>query len=153
AGHPAAWSRPSALPGASIRGKVTGSSVAYAGACDTLAAPVRFVSRDNEGDVMATASPWPLIHAERRALADDLSSLDDGQWATPSLCGDWSVRDVLGHMTATARMTPLAFLRGMAGSGFRFNEMNAKNVRKETAGTPAQGLAEFRSLESRTTSP
>ena len=102
---------------------------------------------------MATASPWALIHAERRALADDLSPLDDGQWATPSLCGDWSVRDVLGHMTATARMTPLAFLRGMAGSGFRFNEMNAKNVRKETAGTPAQGLAEFRSLESRTTSP
>jgi uncharacterized protein (TIGR03083 family) len=102
---------------------------------------------------MATASPWPLIHAERRALADDLSPLDDGQWATPSLCGDWSVRDVLGHMTATARMTPLAFLRGMAGSGFRFNEMNAKNVRKETAGPPAQGLAEFRSLESRTTSP
>jgi hypothetical protein len=74
---------------------------------------------------MTTSSPWPLIHAERRALADDLSSLDDEQWSTPSLCGDWSVRDVLGHMTATARMTPLAFLRDMAGSGFRFNEMNA----------------------------
>lgn len=102
---------------------------------------------------MATASPWPLIHAERRALADDLSSLDDAHWSTRSLCGDWSVRDVLGHMTATARMTPVSFLRDMAGSGFRFNEMNAKNVRKETAGTPAQGLAEFRSLESRTTSP
>jgi hypothetical protein len=30
---------------------------------------------------MATASPWPLINAERRALADDLSSLDDAQWS------------------------------------------------------------------------
>jgi uncharacterized protein (TIGR03083 family) len=102
---------------------------------------------------MATASPWPLIHAERRALAEDLASLDDAQWSTPSLCGDWTVRDVLGHMTATARMTPARFLTEMAGSGFRFNAMNAKNVRRETAGTPAQGLAEFRSLESRTTSP
>jgi uncharacterized protein (TIGR03083 family) len=102
---------------------------------------------------MATASPWPLIHAERRALAEDLASLDDAQWSTPSLCGDWTVRDVLGHMTATARMTPARFLTEMAGSGFRFNAMNAKNVRRETAGTPAQGLAEFRGLESRTTSP
>jgi uncharacterized protein (TIGR03083 family) len=102
---------------------------------------------------MATASPWPLIHAERRALAEDLASLDDAQWSAPSLCGDWTVRDVLGHMTATARMTPARFLMEMAGSGFRFNAMNAKNVRRETAGTPAQGLAEFRSLESRTTSP
>ena len=105
------------------------------------------------GGVMATASPWPLIHAERLALAEDLASLDDAQWSAPSLCGDWTVRDVLGHLTATARMTPARFLMEMAGSGFRFNAMNAKNVRRETAGTPAQGLAEFRSLESRTTSP
>ncbi len=102
---------------------------------------------------MATASPWPLIHAERRALAEDLASLDDAQWSVRSLCGDWTVRDVLGHMTATARMTPPRFFMELAGSGFRFNAMNAKNVRRETPGTPAQGLAEFRSLESRTTSP
>ncbi len=102
---------------------------------------------------MAALSPWPLIHAERRALAQDLSSLDDAQWSTRSLCGDWSVRDVLGHMTATARMTPVKFFADMASTGFRFNAMNAKNVRRETAGTPAQGLAEFRSLESATTSP
>jgi uncharacterized protein (TIGR03083 family) len=102
---------------------------------------------------MATASPWPLIHGERRALAEDLASLDDAPWATQSLCGDWTVRDVLGHLTATARMTPPRFFMELAGSGFRFNAMNAKNVRRETAGLPAQGLAEFRSLESRTTSP
>jgi uncharacterized protein (TIGR03083 family) len=102
---------------------------------------------------MAAASPWPLIHAERQALAEDLASLDDAQWSVQSLCGDWTVRDVLGHMTATARMTPARFFMEMAGSGFRFNAMNAKNVRRETAGPAAQGLAEFRALESRTTSP
>jgi len=55
---------------------------------------------------MATSNPWPLIHAEREALAADLAMLTDEQWATRSLCADWTVRDVLGHMTATAKMTP-----------------------------------------------
>jgi len=37
---------------------------------------------------MAAASPWPAIHAERAALADDLAALTDEQWSTPSRCGD-----------------------------------------------------------------
>src|SRR4029077_13921147 len=60
---------------------------------------------DPQGEhTMATTSPWPLIHAEREALAADLGTLTGDQWATPSLCGDWAVRDVLGHMIATAKM-------------------------------------------------
>jgi uncharacterized protein (TIGR03083 family) len=92
------------------------------------------------------ASPWPLIHAEREALAQDLSSLDDAAWQTPSLCGGWSVRDVLGHMTATARMTPARFFTGLAASGFRFSIMTARDVDRETAVTPPEQLAEFRKL-------
>ena len=38
---------------------------------------------------------WPAIHGERKALAADLRALGDDDWATPSLCGDWTVRDVL----------------------------------------------------------
>jgi uncharacterized protein (TIGR03083 family) len=101
---------------------------------------------------MAT-SPWPLIHAEREALAEDLSSLDDAQWSTPSLCAGWTVRDVLGHLTATARMTPARFLTGLAGAGFRFNTMTARDISRETAGTPAAQLAEFRRLAAATTHP
>jgi uncharacterized protein (TIGR03083 family) len=101
---------------------------------------------------MAT-SPWPLIHAERSALAADLASLTDQQWATPSLCTAWTVRDVLGHMTATAKMTPPKFFAALAGSGFRFNEMSAKGIAQETTGTPAQGLAEFRGQLTATTHP
>lgn len=102
---------------------------------------------------MAPGSPWPMIHAERKALAEDLSSLDDAQWQAQSLCGDWSVRDVLGHMTATARMTPARFFTGLASSGFRFNVMTARDVDRETAGTPAEQLAEFRRLIPATTHP
>jgi uncharacterized protein (TIGR03083 family) len=99
------------------------------------------------------ADPWPLIHAEREALADDLATVTDEQWATPSLCAGWSVRDVLAHMAATAKMTPPAFFVAMAAAGFRFNTMTARGVARETAGTPAEGLAEFRRYTQATSHP
>ncbi|SEK57154.1 maleylpyruvate isomerase family mycothiol-dependent enzyme [Rhodococcus maanshanensis] len=102
---------------------------------------------------MALPSPWPTIHAERSALADDLASLTDEQWSAPSLCGQWSVWETLGHMTATAKMTPARFLRKMAGTGFRFEPMFAKEIARETAGTPADALAQFRSAANRSTAP
>jgi uncharacterized protein (TIGR03083 family) len=94
-----------------------------------------------------------MIHAEREALAEDLAGLDDDKWQTPSLCSGWSVRDVLGHMTATARMTPPKFFLGFARSGFNFNAMTAKDVQRETGGTPSDGLAAFRGLIGATTHP
>jgi uncharacterized protein (TIGR03083 family) len=102
---------------------------------------------------MAAQSPWPVIHAERAALADDLAALTDEQWAMPSLCGDWTVRQALAHMTATARMTPVKFFAAFAGSGFRFGAMQAKDIAQETGGTPADGLAQFRSLITASTHP
>jgi uncharacterized protein (TIGR03083 family) len=102
---------------------------------------------------MAGTSPWPLIHAEREALIDDLGSLTDEQWATRSLCAEWTVRDVLGHMIATTKMTPPKFVAKMAAAGFRFNNMNAKNVAAEATAKPADGLAVFRSHLKDTTHP
>ena len=93
---------------------------------------------------MATTSPWPLIHAEREALIGDLGTLAGEQWATPSLCANWTVRDVLGHMIATAKMTPPAFFAALAGAGFRFNAMNEKDIVREATPNPSDGLAEFR---------
>jgi len=102
---------------------------------------------------MANPSPWPLIHAEREALAADLATLDDAGWATPSLCQGWSVLDVLGHMTATAKMTPPKFFGKLAASGFRFEAMSAKDRTRETAGGGAACLAEFRRLGPATSHP
>ena len=102
---------------------------------------------------MATTSPWPLIHAEREALIADLGALTDEQWATQSLCADWTVRDVLGHMISTAKMTPPKFFASMAAAGFRFNNMNAKRVAAEATAKPADGLAHFRSHVNDTTHP
>jgi uncharacterized protein (TIGR03083 family) len=99
------------------------------------------------------SNPWPLIHTERAALVADLEPLPDEQWATKSLCDHWSVQEVLGHMTATAKTTPANFFGGMIGSGFRFNAMTAKRAAKEAEGTPAEALARFKSQLTATTHP
>jgi uncharacterized protein (TIGR03083 family) len=101
---------------------------------------------------MAT-SPWPTVHAERAALADDLTNVDLAAWDTPSLCKDWTVRQVLAHLTSTATMTPPKFLGSLASAGFRFNAMTAKNIAKGTAGRPADGLAAFQAAVNRSSGP
>jgi uncharacterized protein (TIGR03083 family) len=102
---------------------------------------------------MATTSPWPTIHAERRALADDLASLTDAQWSTPSLCTDWTVHDMLGHMLATAKLTPPKFIGHFASAGFNFDKMANKDIRTQTAGGPAATLADFRQHVDDSTGP
>jgi uncharacterized protein (TIGR03083 family) len=58
---------------------------------------------------MERTAIWPTIHAERSALATDLIALRADQWTTPSLCSEWTVREVLAHMTATAKVSPATF--------------------------------------------
>jgi uncharacterized protein (TIGR03083 family) len=86
---------------------------------------------------------WPVIHTERKALADDLRGLDDSQWAAPSWCDGWTVRDALAHMTATAKITPAAFFTKLAGNGFSFARLQAKDIAVERGTTPADALARF----------
>jgi uncharacterized protein (TIGR03083 family) len=99
------------------------------------------------------ADIWPLVHAERAALAADLADLSAAEWATPSLDAGWSVQDVLAHMTATALMTPPKFFGKMLASGFSFTKFAQKEIDKGTAGGPARTLADFRAAETSTKAP
>jgi uncharacterized protein (TIGR03083 family) len=102
---------------------------------------------------MAKPAVWPTIHAERKALAADLDSLTEEQWATPSLCTGWTVRDVLAHMTATAKMTPPQFFGKLIGSGFSFTKAQAKGIAAERGDSPAETLARFTAEVSSSTHP
>ena len=42
---------------------------------------------------------WRSIDSERLSLADLLDDLSPTEWATPSLCSGWLVRDVAAHLT------------------------------------------------------
>jgi uncharacterized protein (TIGR03083 family) len=102
---------------------------------------------------MATSDPWPVIHAEREALARHLSSLTDAQWATPSLCGGWSVQQLLGHMTATATMKPASFFTKLAKAGFKFDDMAAREAASQSSGEPSETLARFKAAIRNTSHP
>ncbi len=46
---------------------------------------------------------WSTVAAERLQLADLLQTLTPEQWATPSLCGAWTVREVAAHLVLPHR--------------------------------------------------
>lgn len=89
---------------------------------------------------------WPVIHTERRALAADLKALDEDQWALPSLCGRWTVQDVVAHMTATAKITPPVFFAKLATAGFSLTRLQEKDIAVETGGSPADTLSRFEAV-------
>lgn len=91
---------------------------------------------------------WSTVEAERRALAADLEGIDPAAWDRDSLCEGWSVRDVVAHLVATARITPASFLPKLAGSGFSFKRMQAKDISAVRGPAPADTLAALRGVES-----
>ena len=92
---------------------------------------------------MASNGIWPTVHAERKALAADLGSLSDEQWETRTLCPQWTVRDVVAHMTATAKIGGARFLPKLAASGFSLKRMQEKDIAVERGDSPSDALARF----------
>jgi uncharacterized protein (TIGR03083 family) len=92
------------------------------------------------------AEIWAMVRPEREALAADLQGLDEAAWETPSLCPGWTVRVVLAHMTALARMTPAAFFRKLVASGFSPSRLQARDIALEKGGSAEETLTRFRSI-------
>ncbi|MFI7600989.1 maleylpyruvate isomerase family mycothiol-dependent enzyme [Actinoplanes sp. NPDC049681] len=85
---------------------------------------------------------WQMIRTERAALVEALAALPPPAWERPSLCSGWAVRDVVGHLIATASMTPPRFFAKLIGSGFRFDAMVRKEIAAVTAGRTDAELVE-----------
>lgn len=58
---------------------------------------------------------WSAIAGYRRGILDLLTGVDRAEWATPSLCEGWTVRDVAAHLTMT-----LLSLRNLARLFLRY---------------------------------
>lgn len=96
---------------------------------------------------------WEMVRAERAALVEDLSGLEESQWSEQSLCGDWSVREVAAHLVDNARTTPLRIVVAMARARFNFDRQNDMGVARELGATTADTLAVLRSVADRRTGP
>lgn len=84
-----------------------------------------------------------VVRHEREALATDLETIDEDAWATPSLCPEWTVRDVLAHLTALARMTPARFFRKLIATGFSPSRLQSRDVELEKGASVDETLARF----------
>jgi uncharacterized protein (TIGR03083 family) len=91
---------------------------------------------------------WQMIKAERMATADAIAALPAADWDRPSLCAEWTVRDVVAHMIDSQTVTPPQFFLRFAGSGFRFPVMTRRNIAAIRDGRSDQQLVEL--LRSRT---
>ena len=95
---------------------------------------------------MTGVDVWPVVHRERKALAEDLVPLTEEQWSTSSLCPRWTVRNVLAHMSGTAQITPATFLPKLIGSGFSFERLQAKGIAANLGTSGADTLSHFEAI-------
>ncbi len=85
------------------------------------------------------------VQAERTELAEMLGALRAEQWAAPTLCAGWRVREVLAHITMAFRMKVPQFVLGMVKARGDFNRMADRQARADTARfTDADLLAQLR---------
>jgi uncharacterized protein (TIGR03083 family) len=81
-----------------------------------------------------------VIADERRRIADLVDSLSPRQLDAPSLCGEWTVKQVAGHVLAAVAAPRSLFLPAILRSGFNLHKANAR-VAEQTARRSAADLA------------
>ena len=96
---------------------------------------------------------YPMIRKERERLAAYARTLTAEDWAKPSLCSDWTSKQVLAHVVAGCKSTPGSFMAGMIGSGFNFDKFNAKGVAREQDHSPQELIARLDGLVGTRTKP
>lgn len=70
-----------------------------------------------------------MIAAERRQLADLVDTLDPDQLDMPSLCGAWTVKEVVAHLVSPFAARPSSLVPLMLRSGFNLHGANARLAR------------------------
>jgi uncharacterized protein (TIGR03083 family) len=78
---------------------------------------------------MSAADGKAMARAERAEFADFLATLTPEEWDGPTLCSEWTVRDVVAHMFSYEDLSPFALVRRLA---------------KGAGGANAAGVAELR---------
>ncbi|MEV8371677.1 maleylpyruvate isomerase family mycothiol-dependent enzyme [Kribbella sp. NPDC056861] len=96
---------------------------------------------------------WSLVHAERAALAIDLSELIPDQWRTTSLCTELTVREVVAHLTAGATLSFPRWFAGVLRHRFDFDAQVLMRLREQLGDSSAETLALFRAAGDRSTTP
>lgn len=102
---------------------------------------------------ISRAHTWAAIHRERAALAEELADLTPDQWTAGSLCGRWTVEEVVAHLTAAASTGRWRWIRSMVGARFDADLHNQRRMVEYRGSGPDETLARFRAVITSTTAP
>jgi uncharacterized protein (TIGR03083 family) len=70
------------------------------------------------------------VTAERISLCDLLDTLTDNEWHTGSLCTEWTVHEVVAHLTLATRDTTWDLLKGAIKARGNFDRMTTDMARE-----------------------
>jgi uncharacterized protein (TIGR03083 family) len=94
------------------------------------------------------------IAAQRRALADVLDGLTPEQWTAPSLCREWNVHELVGHLVVPFQTSMVRVVLEMARARGDFSRANVALARRAALASPAELVATLRAnADSRFTPP
>ena len=80
---------------------------------------------------MERVDTFAEIADERRGLADLLAGLTSEQRATQSLCSEWSVQDVVGHLLVSLEVSIPRFVLAILASRGSFDRANVRLARQQ----------------------
>lgn len=93
---------------------------------------------------MTPEQVFALVATERRRAADFFADLDEAQLATPSLCGAWTVKEVLAHLTAPFSVSMTGAFLGVLRHRLSFDRYNAALAQELGTRPTAELLAALR---------
>lgn len=96
---------------------------------------------------MDKQATWEVIHQERAALADLLETLTPEEWAHPSLCEGWSVRDVAAHVIGAPTTTLRDVVAAAVRARGRYNRMIYDEGKRLSRAPTAEMVADLRRLD------
>jgi uncharacterized protein (TIGR03083 family) len=89
---------------------------------------------------LLTVDVHAAVADERRRVADLIDVLSPAQLDVPSLCGDWTVKQVAGHLLAAIGGSPAPLLPIVVKSRFNLHKVNSR-LAVLTAERPGHELA------------
>lgn len=90
---------------------------------------------------------WQVIDEHRLALADFLDTLTPQQWAAPSLCDGWTVKDVAAHLSYAASFRYAELVAAVVRARGNFDRMiHQTGVDRAATRTTDQVVADLRAI-------
>lgn len=87
---------------------------------------------------------WSAVRAIRMDIADLLDSLSPAEWEAQSLCRDWRVREVAGHLSIIPTVTSANLIAAAPRARFDMNRINTAVAVRAGEREPGEIVARIR---------